>query len=74
MGRGEALTTNPLFPVAGFTLTYLGVALIAGVATGNLEFLFYIGVMVVLMGLVWIVHRQVGLFCRPHSGRSVSGA
>ena len=50
-----------LWPVASFTFAYLCVALILGLARGNLEFLFYIAVMLVLIGVVWVVHRQVGL-------------
>lgn len=47
--------------VAGFTAAYLAIALAVGLATGNSEFLFYIGVMIVLIGLVWGVNRSVSL-------------
>ena len=47
--------------VAAFTLGYLAIALAAGLMRGNDEFLFYIGVMLVLMGFVWTVNRSVGL-------------
>ena len=47
--------------VAAFTFGYLAIALVAGLLRGNDEFLFYIGVMLVLMGLVWAVNRAVGL-------------
>ena len=47
--------------VAAFTFGYLAIALVAGLLRGNDEFLFYIGVMLVLMGLVWAVDRAVGL-------------
>lgn len=50
-----------LWPVASFTFAYLSAALILGLVRGNLEFLFYIAVMLVLIGVVWIVHRHVGL-------------
>lgn len=50
-----------LRPVAAFTIGYLAIALVAGLLRGNDEFLFYIGVMLVLMGLVWAVNRAVGL-------------
>ena len=50
-----------LRPVAAFTFGYLAIALVAGLLRGNDEFLFYIGVMLVLMGLVWAVDRAVGL-------------
>ncbi len=47
--------------VAAFTVAYLGLALIAAIARGNLEFLFYVGVMVVLIGCVLLVLRYVDL-------------
>ena len=50
-----------LRPVAAFTFGYLAIALVAGLLRGNDEFLFYIGVMLVLMGLVWAVNRAAGL-------------
>jgi hypothetical protein len=48
-----------LRPVAAFTFGYLAIALVAGLRAGNAEFLFYIGVMLVLMGLVWAVNRSI---------------
>jgi hypothetical protein len=48
-----------LRPVAFFTFAYLAVALVAGVRTGNSEFLFYIAVMLGLIGLVWAVNRSI---------------
>jgi hypothetical protein len=50
-----------LFPVAAFTLAYLFVALVLGVVRGNVEFLVYIGVMIVLISVVWAVNRSVRL-------------
>lgn len=50
-----------LWPVAAFTLTYLGAALVAALLRGNLEFLFYIAVMLILIGCVWLVDRYVTL-------------
>ena len=47
--------------VAAFTFGYLAIALVGGLLRGNSEFLFYIAVMLVLMGLVWAVNRSVGL-------------
>lgn len=35
--------------------------MILGIVRGNVEFLFYIAVMLVLIGVVWTVHRSVGL-------------
>lgn len=50
-----------LRPLAVFTLAYMVLALVAGLAAGNSEFLFYIGVMVVLIALVLTVNRSVAL-------------
>jgi len=50
-----------LRPVAAFTFGYLAIALVGGLLRGNSEFLFYVAVMLVLMGLVWAVNRSVGL-------------
>jgi hypothetical protein len=50
-----------LRPVAAFTFGYLAIALVAGLRAGNAEFMFYIGVMLVLMGLVWAVNRSIGI-------------
>ena len=50
-----------LRPVAAFTFGYLGIALTAGIRSANTEFLFYIGVMLVLIGVVWAVNRSVRL-------------
>jgi hypothetical protein len=50
-----------LRPVVAFTFGYLAVALAAGILRGNAEFLFYIGVMLVLIGVVWAVNRSVRL-------------
>ncbi len=49
------------------------VALIIALLGGNLEFLFYIVVMIVLMGTVWIVHRSVTLSSGVLWGLSVWG-
>ncbi len=50
-----------VLPVAGFTALYLIPAAINAVATGNFEFVFYTLVMVVLIGVVWAVDRNVRL-------------
>lgn len=47
--------------VIAFTLGYLAVSIVAAIATGNREFIFYIVVMGVLIGAVAAVHRRVGL-------------
>ena len=50
-----------LIPVAVFTFSYLIAALILAIGRGNLEVLFYIVVMLVLIGVVYAVDRSVGL-------------
>ena len=57
---------RPLFPpsiVAAtiFTLLYLLAAAIGAVASGNTEFIFYIGIMVVMIGAVGLVHWRLRL-------------
>lgn len=44
--------------VVAFTLLYLAASIVAAVATGNREFVFYIVVMFVLLGSVAAVHRR----------------
>lgn len=61
------------WPVVAFTLAYLAAALLIAVVRGNLEFLFYIAVMLGLMGTVWVVHRYVGLNDAVLWGLSVWG-
>jgi hypothetical protein len=62
-----------LWPVAAFTFAYLGAALILAMVRGNLEFLFYIAVMLALIAAVWTVHRYVGLSSGVLWGLSVWG-
>jgi len=50
-----------LWPVAAFTSVYLVGALFIAVMRGNLEFLLYIAVMLILILAVWLVHRCVVL-------------
>ncbi len=50
-----------VWPVALFTSVYLVGALITAVQVSNHEFLFYIGVVVLMMGVVWVVHGRVAL-------------
>lgn len=69
---GEA-ESHPLGPVAAFTFSYLGVALIMAMLRGNAEFLFYIGIMLVLIGVVWTAHRSVRLSSGVLWGLSVWG-
>lgn len=44
-----------------FTLAYIAAAIITALAFGNREFVFYIAVMVVLVTVVFIVHRRMTL-------------
>lgn len=50
-----------LWPVITFTFGYLVIALVGAVVRRDLEFLFYIVVMLVLIGAVAVVHSHVGL-------------
>lgn len=53
--------SRQLWAVAAFTACYLVGGLILALGSGNQEFLFYILVMLVLIGVVWSVHRSVRL-------------
>lgn len=61
------------WPVAAFTAAYLTLALVGAILRGNLEFLFYIAVMAVLIGVVLAVHRSVDLSAGALWGLSVWG-
>jgi hypothetical protein len=50
-----------LLPVATVTFAYLAAALGFAISRGNLEFLLYIVVMLVLIVVVWVVHMNVHL-------------
>jgi uncharacterized membrane protein YjdF len=65
--------TRGVLGVAAFTLLYLAVAIVAAVASGNREFVFYLVVMVLLIALVWSVHRKVGLTTLTLWGLSLWG-
>lgn len=54
-------TSGSLVPVGIFTVAYMLLATVAAVWRGNQEFIFYIVVVVLLMGAVLAVHRRVGL-------------
>jgi hypothetical protein len=62
-----------LLPVAAFTGAYVLVALVAAVVSGNAEFLFYLGVMAVLVAAVWGVDRAVHLTAGALWGLSIWG-
>ncbi len=55
------MQSERLWPVATFNALYLAAAAAGAVAFGNREFLFYIVVMIVLIGVVWLVHRSIAL-------------
>jgi hypothetical protein len=67
------LRRSRLWPVAAFTFVYLGAALVLALVRGNAEFLFYIAVMLVLIGCVWVVHRHVELSAGVLWGLSLWG-
>ena len=50
-----------LSPVIAFTAVYITFALVLALRRGNQEFVLYIAVMFVLIGVVWLVHRSVNL-------------
>lgn len=60
-GAKPASRAGTLWPVALFTAAYMLAATLGAVLTGNLEFVFYIAIMVVLVALVAAVHRAIAL-------------
>lgn len=54
-------STPRLLPVLLFTAAYIGIAVVASLSTGNKEFIFYIVVMAVLIGVMSLVHARVRL-------------
>lgn len=63
-----------IWPVAAFTGAYLLVAVLGALLRGNLEFVFYIAVMVVLVGVVAAVDHSVRLSSGALWGLSLWGA
>lgn len=59
--------------VGAFTAIYLIVAAAVTVLRGNSEFLFYVAVMVLLIGVVWLVHREVDLTAGALWGLTIWG-
>ncbi|MCL4693469.1 MAG: DUF2238 domain-containing protein [Candidatus Hydrogenedentes bacterium] len=57
----ESVKASSLVPVGVFTIAYLAIATVTAFARGNQEFIFYIVVVVLLVGAVLIVHRRVQL-------------
>ena len=52
--------TTRLWPVALFTAAYLVAAVATAFVRGNREFVFYIAVMLALIGLLAALHRRIG--------------
>ena len=50
-----------LWPVGSFTVAYLVAALPVALLRGNIEFVMYIAVMIVLISFVYLLHRNVSL-------------
>ena len=50
-----------LWPAALFTAAYLAIATPYAVAAQNTEFLFYIGIVIILAGVIVLLHRRVNL-------------
>lgn len=53
--------SKQLIPLFAFTGLYLLAATVAAIITGNKEFVFYLVIMFVLVGLVTMIHRIVNL-------------
>lgn len=66
---------RPPFPwgVVLFTSAYLSIAILGAILSSNREFLFYIAVMAVLIGVMTAVHRRVGFSPGVLWGLSVWG-
>lgn len=61
MNTPEMVPKPKLLGVFLFTLAYMGAAIAASIAKGNSEFVFYIVVMLVLIGVVTWVHSHIQL-------------
>ncbi len=59
----ETMNATPprLLPLIVFTVTYMVAAVAGAIGQGNTEFIFYVVVMLILIGLVTLVHRSVVL-------------
>ncbi len=62
-----------MWPVASFTLAYVMAAFALAVIRGSPEFLVYIAVLLVMIGVVWAVHRRVQLHIGTLWGLSLWG-
>lgn len=59
--HNESALSPGVYAILTFTLLYMLVAILGAFSKGNYEFLIYIGVMVVLIGVVAVVHLRVNL-------------
>jgi hypothetical protein len=64
---------RPIWPIISFTALYILAAVVGALVTGNREFLVYIVVMLLLIGLIWKVHRTVVLSFASLWGLSIWG-
>jgi uncharacterized membrane protein YjdF len=71
----ETRSNSPAWPIGviAFTLSYMALSIVAAIATGNREFVFYIVVMFVLLAAVAAVHRRVRLSSTALWGLSLWG-
>lgn len=69
----QSVDMKTLWPVAAFTAVYLIAATTLALALGNFEFLYYIVVMLMLVFVVWSVHRSVVLTNAVIWGLSIWG-
>jgi uncharacterized membrane protein len=60
-GMSEQGRPIKLLPIILFNAAYMLAAVAASMARGNKEFLFYLVVMLILIGVMMVVHRRVGL-------------
>jgi len=67
------LSPVSIWPVASFTLLYMVAALSLALSRGNLEFILYIVVTLLLIVAVWRVHRSVTLSGATLWGLSIWG-
>jgi hypothetical protein len=68
-----ALASSAVWPVLGFTLLYMAVALVASLRGRSGEFLLYLVVMAVLVAVVAVVHLRVLLPTATLWGLSIWG-
>ena len=64
---------RPIWPIVFFTALYILVAVVGALVNGNREFMVYIAVMLLLIGLVWKVHYTVVLSSGALWGLSIWG-